>query len=328
MSGVTVSVVIPVYNSESTLAVLLGRLEPVLRAHASDFEVIFVDDGSRDGSWQVVQALAGKYSFVTGIRLMRNFGQHNAVLCGIRAAKNQVIVTLDDDLQNPPEEIPALLAQLDRGYDVVYGTPNVKQHGVLRNLASGITKMALQSAMGVTTARGISAFRAFRTPLRNGFGDFRGSYVSIDVLLTWATSRFAAIPVRHEARREGRSNYTVLALLRHAINMLTGFSTIPLRLASVLGFTFMAFGGCLLIFTLVRYFLQGVAVPGFVFLVCTITILSGAQLFALGVIGEYLARMHVRMMEKPTYTISCVAGAEIKENDQLLRSVVAGRGQA
>src|SRR5215510_15440035 len=131
---------------------------------------------------------------------MRNFGQHNALLCGIRAAKYEITATLDDDLQNPPEEIPKLLMQLSEGFDVVYGRPEHEQHGILRDAASALTKIALQSAMGAQTARGVSAYRVFRTRLREAFVNYRGPYVSIDVLLTWGTTRFSAIKVRHDSR--------------------------------------------------------------------------------------------------------------------------------
>ena len=136
--------------------------------------------------------------------MSRNYGQHNALLCGIRAARYPIIVTLDDDLQNPPEEIDKLIAALDDGADVVYGTPENEQHGFLRDQSSRITKLALQSAMGAETARNVSAFRAFRTRLRDAFATYRGPYVSIDVLLTWGTTRFSHITVRHEPRAIGR----------------------------------------------------------------------------------------------------------------------------
>lgn len=299
----TVSVVIPVYNSEASLLPLIERLEPILGAQAAAFEVILVDDGSGDGSWKMINRLAVNYPFVRGIQLMRNYGQHNALLCGIREARHEVVVTMDDDLQNPPEEIPKLLTKLDEGYDVVYGGPAIGQHGFWRNSASRVSKIALQSALGAVTARNVSAFRAFRTKLREGFHDYRGPYVSIDVLLTWSTSRFAAVTVQHHPRRLGQSSYTFGLLLRHALNMMTGFSTLPLRLASIVGFVFTGTGLVLLLFVVGRYLLQGAAVPGFTFLASTITLLSGAQLFALGIIGEYLARIHFRMIDRPTYTI-------------------------
>jgi undecaprenyl-phosphate 4-deoxy-4-formamido-L-arabinose transferase len=304
----SVSVVVPVYNSEGTLADLVARLENVLAAAASSWEIILVNDGSRDRSWQQIEALAGSHAAVHGINLMRNYGQHNALLCGIRAASKDLIVTIDDDLQNPPEEVPLLLDTLAEGYDVVYGAPQHEQHGFLRDLASRVTKIALQGAMGAETARHVSSFRAFRTQVRDGFSRYQGPFVSIDVLLTWGTSRFTVIHVRHEPRRVGASNYTFRKLMTHALNMMTGFSTLPLQLASWIGFGFTIFGLVVLAYVIGRYLVQGGSVPGFPFLASIIAVFSGAQLFALGIIGEYLARMHFRMMDRPSYVVRNALG--------------------
>jgi undecaprenyl-phosphate 4-deoxy-4-formamido-L-arabinose transferase len=304
---VGVSVIVPVYNSEATLPALLERLERMLQAAAGvgAFEAILVNDASRDGSWAVVSQLATRYPWLRGIDLMRNYGQHNALLCGIRIARFDKIVTLDDDLQNPPEEVPVLLAKLAEGLDVVYGKPRELHHGLWRNMASLITKRVLQGAMGAETARHVSAFRAFRTNLRQAFASYRSPFVSIDVLLTWGTTRFAAVPVRHDARAAGVSNYTLRKLMVHALNMVTGFSTWPLQAASFLGLASAALGVLVLVFVVGRYFLDPRTrqVPGFAFLACVMAIFAGAQLFALGVIGEYLARLHFRTMDRPTYTV-------------------------
>jgi undecaprenyl-phosphate 4-deoxy-4-formamido-L-arabinose transferase len=240
---------------------------------------------------------------VRGISLLRNYGQHNALLCGIRAATGEIILTIDDDLQHPPEEVPLLLDRLAEGADVVYGTPDRESHGLFRDLASQITKIVLQEAMGAEVARDVSAFRVFRTQLREAFATYSNPSVSIDVLLTWATTRFAAVRVRHEPRTIGVSNYTFRKLLRHALNMMTGFSTRPLQIASLIGFSFTLFGMAVLVYVIGRYLIQGGSVPGFPFLASVIAIFSGAQLFALGIIGEYLARMHLRMMDRPTYAV-------------------------
>jgi undecaprenyl-phosphate 4-deoxy-4-formamido-L-arabinose transferase len=157
--------------------------------------------------------------------------------------------------------------------------------------------------MGAATAEKQSPFRAFRTRVREAFAAFRGPYVSIDVMLTWGTTRFGFVVVRYEPRVIGVSNYTFRRLARHALNMLTGFTAVPLRLASIVGFVFTGVGFLLLMFVLGRYFIQGTRVPGFAFLACTITILSGAQLFVIGIIGEYLARMHFRLMDQPAYVV-------------------------
>lgn len=281
----------------------MRRIHPVLANAAVEFEVIMVNDGSRDRSWDVVQRLALEYSQIRGLNLMRNFGQHNALLAGIRRAEYEIIVTIDDDLQDPPEEIVKLLGKLDEGYDVVYGKPQIEQHGLFRDLASQITKLALEGAIGAETARKVSAFRAFRRDIRKAFENYRGPYVSVDVLLTWGATRFAAVPVRHEPRTLGQSNYTFGKLVRHAMNMMTGFSTMPLQLASIVGFGFTTIGIAIFIFVVIRYVIQGTSVPGFPFLASIIAIFSGAQLFALGIMGEYLARMHFRMMDRPPYVV-------------------------
>lgn len=296
------SVVVPVFNSAETLAALVERLRPVLAACTDEFELVLVNDGSGDSSWKAVEELAAANGWIHGIDLMRNFGQHNALLCGIRASRYDVVVTLDDDLQNPPEEIPKLLAKLAEGFDVVYGRPAREQHGLLRDVASRVTKMALQGAMGAETAASVSAFRAFRGSLREALTS-RGPFVSIDVLLTWGTTRFSAVTVQHDPRREGRSNYTFQKLVTHAFNMATGFSVRPLQLATWTGFACTGFGFAVLAWVVGRVLLQGTTVPGFAFLASIVAIFSGAQLFALGIIGEYLARMHFRTMDKPPYVV-------------------------
>jgi undecaprenyl-phosphate 4-deoxy-4-formamido-L-arabinose transferase len=329
----SLSVVIPVYNSEGLLRPLVNRLEPVLREITSEFELVLVNDGSRDESWSVVRELCAAHPWIRGIDMMRNYGQHNALLCGIRAVRHEIIVTMDDDLQHPPEEIPMLLAALDsadgsssaRPFDVVYGTPEHETHGFLRDIASQMTKLALQKSMGAETARKVSAFRAFRSDLRQCFADYRSQFVSIDVLLTWGTTKFKAVAVRHDPRAVGASNYTYRKLLTHALNMMTGFSTLPLQLASMIGFAFTLLGIVVLVIVGVNYLVRPNQPPaGFTFIASVIAIFSGAQLFALGIIGEYLARMHFRMMDRPSYSVrSEIAGGEGTRSAQGLHADVA-----
>ena len=312
-----VSIVIPVYNAAESLPILLERLSRLRDQIQCIEEVILVNDGSRDESWSVIRELHGLYPWVQGFNLMRNYGQHNALLSGIRAARGEIVVTMDDDLQNPPEEIPRLLAKLEEGYDVVYGAPEKEQHGFLRDLASRITKVALQAAMGAETARDVSAFRAFRTRIREAFANFKGSYVSIDVLLTWGGQRFTAVRVQHHSRPMGVSNYTVRKLIVHAMNMITGFSVVPLQVASIVGFLFTLFGIGVLGIVLLRYVMHGDSVPGFPFLASVIAIFSGAQLFALGIIGEYLARVHFRLMDRPSYVVETTISSEHQQRRPL-----------
>lgn len=299
-----ISVVVPVYNSAATLDNLVARLRPVLENLGMPYEAVLVNDGSRDDSWGAIERLCRSNPWVHGIDLMRNNGQENALLCGIRAARYEFAATIDDDLQNPPEEIPRLIEKLEADrLDVVYGTPRREQHGLFRDLASVITKLVLQEAMGAKNARNVTAFKVFRTQLREAFEQYRSPHVSIDVLLTWGTHRFGALTVRHDPRVVGTSHFTFRRLANHAINMITGFSVVPLQLASLLGFAFSLLGFAALAYVLVDFFVRGDPVPGFPFLAALIAIFSGAQMFALGIIGEYLSRIYLRASDRRPYTI-------------------------
>lgn len=299
----TLSVVVPVYGSASILSALAARITAVLESMAVRFEVILVNDCSPDDSWDRIVALAAEDSRVRGIDLTRNYGQHAATLAGIRAARGAIIVTIDDDLQNPPEEIPKLLAKLDEGYDVVYGLAVTGDRGVLRDILTRLTKLGLRLAIGRDLPTNVSGFRAFNSRLKDAFGHFQSAYVSVDVLLSWGTSRFVTVPVRHEPRREGRSGYTYRALATHALNVLTGFTARPLHAVSLIGFATMLFGVGVLVYVLVYFFAHHGDVPGFPFLASIVAIFSGAQLLALGTIAEYIARMHTRLLGRPPFTV-------------------------
>jgi glycosyltransferase involved in cell wall biosynthesis len=312
-----VAVVVPVFNSRATLHDLIAELARVLPMCSHNFQVILVNDGSRDDSWSVIQELARSHDWVQGINLMRNFGQHNAILCGLRAARCDTIVTMDDDLQHPPAEIPKLLAKLDEGYDVVYGTPADLPHSWWRNITSRFTKRAFALATGNHNIKAINAFRAFRTNLRSAFADFRSPQLQIDVLLSWGTSRFATAAVRQEPRKVGRSNYTFTKLFNHTLSLLTGYSTAPLRLASLIGFAFTFMGLLVLVYAVGRA-LIGEHVPGFPFLASLIAIFSGIQLFILGIIGEYLARVFNRSLERPPYVLSEITNGKAAVGEGML----------
>lgn len=305
----SLSIVVPVYNSEGSLAALVEEIRSVLAPLEYQYEIILVNDGSRDHSWQAIEKLVAENNgVVRGIKLMRNYGQHNALLCGIRAAKYEFCITMDDDLQHPANAIPQIIQKLDEGFDVVYATPTEETHGFFRDMASVITKIALSNTMNSRSARNVSAYRGFRTKLRDAFGAFNGSNVAIDVLLSWGTNRFGVIQVAHRPRMIGKSNYTFKTLLQHASNMMTGYSTLPLRISSAIGFVFTLFGIGVFLYTFIRYLIYGGVVPGFTFTASLIAIFSGAQLFALGILGEYIARMHYRLMDKPSYTVEIREG--------------------
>jgi glycosyltransferase involved in cell wall biosynthesis len=298
-----ISVVIPVYNGADTLDILVERLGAVLPTVAERFELVLVNDDSPDNSWELIERLAATHPWVRGIALMRNAGQHNATLCGIREARYEIIVTMDDDLQNPPEEMGKLLKKLDEGYDVVYGVPRKREQAWWKGMFAALVKRSISRVMGMQTVRDIGAFRAFRARLRDAFRHYEGPDVLVDVLLSWGTRRFASVSVDEAPREAGVSNYNFWKLVKVSLLVLTSYTTIPLRFASIVGFLFTLFGLGVLIYVLTIYFTDW-SIPGFPFLASTVSIFSGVQLFALGIIGEYLARVFERTGGRRSYTIS------------------------
>lgn len=303
-----ISIVVPVYRGENLLEPLVARLAKALPAFAKNYEVILVNDGSPDASWEIIERLSKKHKWVRGIRLMRNYGQHNATLCGARAARYEITVTMDQDLQHPPEEIPILLAKLAEGFDVVYGAPRKLPQGFLRNQLTKLTKVTLAALMGTPSVRNMSAFRAFRTDLLTASASFHSPNTNLDVLLSWGTSQFTSVQVNIEAAKN--SNYSFAGLVKAALLILTGYSTGPLRLASWIGFIMTVFGLAVFFYVVIVYFTLG-SLPGFPFLASIISLFSGAQLFTLGIIGEYLAHIFDHSMGRPAYVVhETIGGAK------------------
>ena len=295
-----VSVVIPTYRSPDTLEVIVSR---VLQSLTGMREVIIVDDGNTDGTWEKIQEISKGQNEVKGIRLSRNYGQHSALLAGIRLAQYSIVVTMDDDLQNPPEEIPKLLSRLDSGVDVVYGIPSHVSQSFWRRNSSKATRIFFKTVLGFKSARQMSSFRAFSTILRDGFAGDIGPQVSIDALLTWSTTKFAQTEVNHALREHGVSNYSFKKLFSFMLDTATSYSSRPLRAATSIGFITTLFGLMNLAWVLWHAAFASGSVPGFPFLASSISIFSGVQLMVLGVMGEYLGKMHFRIMSKPTYTV-------------------------
>ena len=299
----SVSIVVPCYRSASTLPMLVARVNEVMPRVTVTYEVILVVDGGPDDTWEVARDLAKGNDRVRAIRLARNYGQHNALVAGIRAASNDVIVTMDDDLQHPPEELPKLIAALSDDLDLVYALPQDEEHGVLRSLASRLVKAGMAGPIGVQNARLLSAFRVFRSFLRQGFDQIYGPHASVDVALSWGTTRVGKVTVRMDDRAGGRSGYTFRTLVRHAVNMLLGYSTAPLRLVTYFGFV-VGLGGLVLLGRLLWLYFGGTtSVAGFTTIASLITIFCSAQLIAIGVVGEYIGRIHAGGMGRPTYVI-------------------------
>lgn len=302
-SNNSVSVVVPVYNAELTLSGLVDRVCTCLCAMDRPFELILVNDGSEDRSWALIQELAQANTAIMGLNLMKNYGQHNASLAGIMKSKSDFIVTIDDDAQYPPESIPDLLESLEQGNDVAYGKARAREHTVWRNAFSRILKTGLRTVLGAQMGYFSSPFRAFRSELKRGFSGFRDPGLSIDVALSWSAKNVALVPVAHEKRGQGESGYTPGKLFSLSINMITGYSTRPLRIASGMGLAAAFIGFVLVAYLVAKRLIQDAYVPGFAFIASEIALFAGLQLFAIGIIGEYLAGVVNRTLGKPPYVI-------------------------
>jgi undecaprenyl-phosphate 4-deoxy-4-formamido-L-arabinose transferase len=303
MPELDISVVVPVYNSARTLDQLHERLTKTLGPMSKNYEIILVDDGSRDDSWPAMQALAVKDPVhVLAVQLMRNYGQHNTLMCGLGMARGAYVVTMDDDLQNPPEEIPKLLHHIQKNHlDLVYGCPGNRQHAAWRNLGSTIVWHFYRTVFRNPVTP--TPFRVMTHQLAQSVMFYDLNFTYLDGLLAWCTSRIAGVEVEHHSRAEGNSGYSLGKLLALALNLYTNFSLIPLQLVSALGLTTALCGFGVGFYYLFQYFISNITVPGFASTIITVLILGGAQLLALGVIGEYLGRLHLNVNRKPQYVI-------------------------
>jgi undecaprenyl-phosphate 4-deoxy-4-formamido-L-arabinose transferase len=300
-AAIDVSIVIPVYRSAATLRALAERLMTVLSGAGLGYEIIFVDDGSPDASWGELSRLHAEHpAIITAVQLMRNFGQHNALMCGFRYARGRLVVTLDDDLQNPPEEIPKLLAAIEtQGLDVVYGQYGDRCQRRWRNLGSAMVNAFYRTVFGAKVV--VSSFRVMRREIVLAILEYRLNFTFVDGLLAWHTQRLGMVPVDHHPRRAGRSGYSLGKLCTLSLNMLTNFSLLPLQAVSVAGFCAASLGFLLGAYYLGVFLLHGMTVPGYASTIIAILVLGGCQLLALGIMGEYLGRLHLNVNRKPQY---------------------------
>jgi undecaprenyl-phosphate 4-deoxy-4-formamido-L-arabinose transferase len=300
---VDLSVVIPVYHGAETLPDLIPQLLAVLQPSGRSFEIILVDDGSKDGSWPVICKLQATYpDRLVAIQLMRNYGQHNALMAGFRQTRGALIVTMDEDLQHPPEEVPKLIEALEsRGLDLVYGVYDVKRHTGWRNLGSALINAFYRQVFRMPVHP--SAFRLVRRELLECIFSYSLNYTYIDGLLAWNTDRVGEVEVIHQPRGGGRSGYSLGKLVLLALNLFTNFSLIPLQVVSFCGL-FASVGGMLLaLFYLFKFILHHSDVPGYASIIVAVLVLGGIQLLALGIMGEYIGRLHLNVNRKPQYSV-------------------------
>jgi polyisoprenyl-phosphate glycosyltransferase len=301
--AVEISVVIPVYRSSDCLPELLRQLTRQLEEMGRPYEVILVDDASPDDSWRVIKETVPRYPKVTAIRLMRNRGQASATLCGLEHARGEVVVTMDDDLQQPPDQLPKLLDTLesDAEIDCVFGYFEQKQHAAYRNLGSRAIRWVNARAFGLPRDLRASSFRAMRKRLAEAILRHRTLNPAIAALLYGSTRRIVSVPVQHKERFAGRSNYTLAKQFRLALDNICNVSMLPLRAVSFLGTGICAFSAVLVAVFLYRYFTGQTGVAGWTTVVILISFFSGVILLSLGVIGEYIVRILREVRGAPRY---------------------------
>ena len=294
--------VTPVFNEEKNLRVLYTRLKKVMEGLGGTYEIILVDDGSTDNSFQILKGLHQKDNKVKVIRFTRNFGQHPAVLAGFDFAQGEVIITLDADLQNPPEEIPKLLRKLDEGYEVTFGVLQKRKHPAFKRAGSAFAKWVLTKISPVETTN-LSGFRALKSDVADQLKLFGEKSKFLDGLLCWMGFRVGTVEVEHHKRQGGKTKYSLFRSISLWFDMVVALTDLPLRVATLGGIVLGIIGFILALFYLIQYLLYGFSVPGFATIVILITVFAGVQLLCLGILGEYIGRMNKEVKNKPEYIV-------------------------
>jgi undecaprenyl-phosphate 4-deoxy-4-formamido-L-arabinose transferase len=306
-----ISVVIPVFNEEDNLQELGERLIRTLTAMGRSFEIIFVDDGSTDRSWQLLSALNGQYpQHIRALQFHRNFGQHQAIFAGFQAARGKIMVTLDADLQNPPEEIPRLVAKLDEGYDTVGGWRENRQDSIFRKLPSQLVNYVMSRVTGVKLRDYGCMLRAYRREVVDSINRCQESSSFIPALANLFSHRVAEIPVGHAERERGKSKYGVFKLLRLNFDLMTGFSNLPIHLVGFMGVAIALLGLLFGLMLFIRRFFVGPEVEGVFTLFAILFVFVGLNTLGLALIGEYVGRIYREVRGRPRFVIRQTLGPE------------------
>jgi len=302
-----VSVVIPVFNSEKTLAELTDRIKNELSTISSDYEIILVDDCSLDNSWKVLQQIHKEDKRIKIIQLQKNFGQHNATLCGLNHAKGDYIITLDDDLQHPPEEIHKLIDKIQEGYSVVYGQFKIKHHHWLENFFSARFQSLLRYILEIPDKISFTGFVVYTSDVVKNMVSIKTSYVNLHALVMKSAplAKITNVEVKHNPRMTGRSNYTIRKYLSHSFKLIINNSGLPLFFLGIFGILISILSFCVGIFIIVNYLTGHTSeVMGWNSLMITITFMGGMILLSIAIIGEYLRRILTEVSYGQQYLIS------------------------
>ncbi|MHB8084694.1 MAG: glycosyltransferase family 2 protein [Dehalococcoidia bacterium] len=301
------SVIVPVFNESDNINPLYNRLAGTMRAMGGTYEIIFVDDGSRDGSFQLMKRLNSENANVKVVRFTRNFGQQAAIFAGLCQAGGQVVITIDADLQNPPEEIPRLIQKLDEGYEVALGVFKRPGEPIYRRAGSAFAKWVLAKTMP-SIPTNLSGFRALKCEVVEQLKAVKEKNNFIDGMLCWMGFEVGVVEVIRNKRLAGKSKYNLFKLINLWFDMVVSFTNFPLKIAIAGGSLLGIIGFLLALFYFIRYLMDGSVVPGFATIVILLTVFSGVQLLCLGIMGEYIGRMNVEVKNKPQYVIREIIG--------------------
>ena len=298
-----ISIVIPTFNAENNIRKLYLDIKSNLEVKKIKFECIFVDDASKDNTWLEIKSISNEFQNISAYRLSKNFGQQNATLLGVRKAKENLVLTMDDDFQHPPNEIFKLLDTMDENTDIVYGVPVEEKRNLFRNISSIFSKIFFKNLLNLEYARKINSFRLFRKKLIENLNEFNSPVVDIDAILSWTTDKVRSVEIENNKRMQGKTGYNIFNLINYFFNMLVGISVAPLRLALFLSLLFLLFGIILFIYVIITFFTSENIVPGFTFLASLILIFSAVQVFLIGIVGEYISKIFSKSVNKPQYMI-------------------------
>lgn len=299
------SIVVPVYRSAAILPKLVEQIhaEMIKEGFSDDFELLLVSDASPDNSWQVISALARTHSFIRGISLRRNFGQHNAIMAGLNHVSGEFVVLMDDDLQHPPHAIGDIVRALKEGYDVCYTNYLNRQHATWKKLGSQFNDWVATHLLGKPKGLYLSSFKGMRREIVDEVIRYDGPYAYVDGLILDVTRSITTIDIEHGARHEGEGNYNISRSVALWLKMATSFSVLPLRLASFAGFALAALSLLMILYVIVEKLLHPELPAGWASLIATILFIGGIQTLCIGMMGEYLGRTYLKLNHKPQFVV-------------------------
>jgi undecaprenyl-phosphate 4-deoxy-4-formamido-L-arabinose transferase len=297
------SIVIPVYNEESNLVPLMERLYPVVEGTGRPFEIIFTNDGSRDRSLEILQRMVQQYPGVKVVEFNGNFGQHMAILAAFEMSLGQIVITLDADLQNPPEEIPRMVAEIEKGFDVVGTIRQMRQDSLFRKLASRVVNITTNKMTGMKMNDYGCMLRAYHRNVIENINRCGESTTFIPALAQTFASNPTEIEVAHAERAAGESKYSLYKLVRLNFDLMTGFSVVPLQLFALFGIVTSIFSLAFGLFLLIRRFIVGAEVEGVFTLFAILFFFIGIIIMGIGIVGEYVGRIYQEVRKRPRFVI-------------------------